>query len=1053
MRMRFVYIRLFKTVCIVLFSLSVYSQALDTTVAKSNIDSLIKLSRNFINSQNFDKSISLLDSSAIICSQILGEGHPYFAKALFNKGYVYFIMGKYDEANVFYFQAKEIQEKSLGKLNGTYANTVNNIGIVYYYKQDFENAEKFYLDAKDIRAKVFGVKSKEYSGSLNNLALLYRGRDDHSKSLEMFLEAKGIWVDSKNKMDPGYAHIINNVALSYAYLGAYEKAEPLFFEAKEIWEKTVGKLHPDFALSLSCISFLYMTMGEYAKAEPLYLEVVQIKEKIYGKEHAEFASAINNLGTLYTKKGDFKRGESLFIDAMAIREKFLGKDNNDYAESLINLANLYELTNKVDQVEPLLIEAKEIWAKILGKEHSQYAISIMNLANHYYKTKDFQKAEPLYKETIEIRAKVFGKQHESYALVLYNLAVMYLEMGNVESGEKLTLEAREIWLNSFGKENENYINSLSHLTSIYLHKGKLEECKNLIFEMDGLIRILVEKSAAYSSENQMLAYLKTFERPNAQIQTFIQQHPSKDLIQLAYDNALFYNGYLMENAQKLANLSGNKDSLFAESFVNWKGKLRQLSIEYAKPMNQRKNINELELEAESLEKKLTQLSPQFSESRTVYRWEDVLHNLPKESAAIEFSRFEIFGKADSSDYVALILKSGDSTPQIVSLFSESELYASLSTGVEQKNSNLLSQIYSRGAKPSQNRSFEPVYNLIWKPINDNLAGVKKVYFAPSGMLHQLNFDAIKINEKTVLSDAYQLVRLGTTRSLIRQQKELQVGNKEIILYGAVDYNLNLSTQNVETKTDKKFEMDSTEFTLASVDRNSRQKDFLWNYLPGTELETKEILKICEQSKYKVQYFSKQEATEESFKKIGKATKSPQIIHLATHGFFFPDPNKSHKKEGEDEALMDQFGSAFKSSDQPMMRSGLLLSGANYAWKENKSNNEDEEDGILTAYEISQMNLSSTELVVLSACETGLGDIQGNEGVYGLQRAFKIAGVKYLIMSLWQVPDQQTSMLMTTFYKKLLKEKLTIPNAFHAAQKELREIGLDPYQWAGFVLVE
>ena len=144
----------------------------------------------------------------------------------------------------------------------------------------------------------------------------------------------------------------------------------------------------------------------------------------------------------------------------------------------------------------------------------------------------------------------------------------------------------------------------------------------------------------------------------------------------------------------------------------------------------------------------------------------------------------------------------------------------------------------------------------------------------------------------------------------------------------------------------------------------------------------------------------------------------------------------------------------------MLRSGLIMAGGNVAWQ-GKQTFEGREDGILTAYEISQMNLSNTELVVLSACETGLGDIQGNEGVYGLQRAFKIAGAKYLIMSLWQVPDKQTSLLMTTFYKKWLEtegpdkggNKMTIPDAFHAAQKELRDIGLDPYQWAGFVLVE
>ena len=136
-----------------------------------------------------------------------------------------------------------------------------------------------------------------------------------------------------------------------------------------------------------------------------------------------------------------------------------------------------------------------------------------------------------------------------------------------------------------------------------------------------------------------------------------------------------------------------------------------------------------------------------------------------------------------------------------------------------------------------------------------------------------------------------------------------------------------------------------------------------------------------------------------------------------------------------------------------MRSGLVLAGGNHAWRKGRPARPDIEDGILTAYEISQLDLSHTELVVLSACETGLGDIQGNEGVYGLQRAFKIAGAKYLIMSLWQVPDYQTQQLMSSFYRFWLDEKMTIPNAFRAAQKSMRKKFKDPFFWAGFVLVE
>lgn len=191
-----------------------------------------------------------------------------------------------------------------------------------------------------------------------------------------------------------------------------------------------------------------------------------------------------------------------------------------------------------------------------------------------------------------------------------------------------------------------------------------------------------------------------------------------------------------------------------------------------------------------------------------------------------------------------------------------------------------------------------------------------------------------------------------------------------------------------------------------------------------------------------------DGTEEAFKNIGtNNTPTPRILHIATHGYFFPDP-----KEQKSINTFENNDPVFKISNHPMLRSGLIMAGGNATWK-GENTLEGHEDGILTAYEISQMNLSNTELVVLSACETGLGEINGNEGVYGLQRAFKIAGAKYLIMSLWQVPDKQTSLLMTTFYKKWLEEKMSIPDAFHSAQKDLREAGLDPYYWAGFVLVE
>ena len=197
-----------------------------------------------------------------------------------------------------------------------------------------------------------------------------------------------------------------------------------------------------------------------------------------------------------------------------------------------------------------------------------------------------------------------------------------------------------------------------------------------------------------------------------------------------------------------------------------------------------------------------------------------------------------------------------------------------------------------------------------------------------------------------------------------------------------------------------------------------------------------------------------EATEEAFGSMGNRGISPKVLHLATHGFFFPDPTPQPPKGGvgNNSPLGAGGEPVFKISDQPMIRSGLVLAGANHAWTGGKPL-PGMEDGILTAYEISQMNLAATDLVVLSACETGLGDIEGNEGVYGLQRAFKIAGAKYLVMSLWQVPDFQTEALMTAFYTEWLVGKKSIPEAFRSARRQVRQEHPEPFLWAGFVLVE
>lgn len=232
-----------------------------------------------------------------------------------------------------------------------------------------------------------------------------------------------------------------------------------------------------------------------------------------------------------------------------------------------------------------------------------------------------------------------------------------------------------------------------------------------------------------------------------------------------------------------------------------------------------------------------------------------------------------------------------------------------------------------------------------------------------------------------------------------------------------------------------------------------QRGITWSYLEFSKYEVSDLEKLIGADGIKATVYEDYAATEEAFKELGNGKGSPRIIHLATHGYFFDDPEEKQVNKGKiNTAGLNQ--PVYKISDHPMIRSGLIMAGGNYAWHTGESFLPGMEDGILTAYEISQLDLSNTEIAVLSACETGLGDIRGNEGVFGLQRAFKIAGVRYIIMALWVVPDEESADFMTLFYQKWLEEDMTIPGAFREAQREMSAIRyIKPYSWAGFVLME
>ena len=505
-----------------------------------------------------------------------------------------------------------------------------------------------------------------------------------------------------------------------------------------------------------------------------------------------------------------------------------------------------------------------------------------------------------------------------------------------------------------------------------------------------------------------------------------------------FDNTVRNKGILLKSstAMRTAILS-SKDTMLINKYNKWISLKKEIAKIYSTPINKRQqDPKQLEGQATVLERDLVKSSEEFSAFSQTFKtnWQDVQKALEPNEVAIEFVHFNYYDKdwTDTTYYCALIVTPKSQYPEMIPLFEEKQLEQIIGK-FGGNNYSYINSIYGKNTELNQE-----LYNLVWAPIDSYLKSVsvtqsdadtkRTIYLSPSGLLHKISFSAIAKEQNVYLCDAYDIEIKLTTGKITEHSKNAfnNINKTFATLFGGITY-----------------DTDST-------------KQKVWSYLEGTKTETEQIHKILKDGKVDVNYFSNTTATEEEFKLMAS---NSNILHIATHGFFYPDPKEIQEeteKNVDAGEIVFRGGSrgfgvnSFVENPNPLMRSGLVFAGANDVWSK-QTKNDSIDDGVLTAQEVAHIDMRKTELVVMSACETGLGDIKGSEGVYGLQRSFKMAGVGYIIMSLWQVPDKETEEFMTSFYKKLIKQK-DIKKAFAETQKEMR-IKYDPYFWAAFVLIE
>lgn len=1008
------------------------------------------LSRKLLNIQSILANDSLHPTEIIAFGKLVtrllshlppaGE-HPDYAYSLDYLGGIYHKTRKYDTALLLYQQALDIKRKSLGEEHLNCATSLNNIAQVYEQTHQPQKAAVCYEEILAIRRKAIGEENNEDAIIFISFGRLYTTLGRYEDAISAFRQASVITKKIYGEEHDRYATALSWLGIVYYEMGQYDEALELAQQSLAIARKIFGEEHLDYAIRLSHVAVLFFMTGRYDKALPVYQQVSAILKRTVGVEHPSYAQSLNNIAALYNSIGENDKAVPLLSEALAIRKKIWGEEHSEYPQNMNNLALAYQAMQQYDKAFPLYEKALAIRKKIFGEEHPEYAHSLNILGALYSYTGEYQKALPLLEQALNIRKKKFGEESVDYAVSLNDMAAMFRDMGEWNKALSHFEQALLLRTKIFIPEHPDYTKNLNELGSLYMILGQYEKAEALLSRASALKLNHLLLTYTSLSEQAKIAYINKEALQFSYLPSvlLLQKEKKLSLIEQVFRNELALKGFVLQDQQRVLNsIRKSNDSAALRLYEKWRfNKIllgKQLLLPEKKP-----GIDSLQNLVLRLEEQLSQYSAAFSGLQTEQHIsvKDIAQKLPAGQTTIEFIKFRLYNKkwTDSTIYAALLVLPGDTNAHFIPLCEEKQLLSLLATTAQASQDEIIIEnLY--GNDRQTGRWSDSLYKLIWAPLEKYLQGIHTIYYAPVGLLHRLAFRAIRNGNANFLADKYNLIQVLSNRSVI-VPAQTTTRPVSASIWGNIKYTVSPKTTRPNTAHNKQDVDTSFNFYTADT-RNIRGGG--WAPLPASRKEMDTIQKLLRQARVKISLFSNTQASEEAFKSLDG--KSPQILHLATHGFFLPiAANKSASGEGQ----------AFKIQENPMFRSGLILAGGNHAWK-GEHYIPGKEDGILTAYEIAQMDLSNTDLLVLSACETALGDLQGNEGVIGLQRAFKMAGVKQMILSLWSVYDNIARELMILFYKFHLKGQ-SAREAFRNAQLKIKEKYPDPYDWASFVLIE
>jgi len=874
-------------------------------------------------------------------------------------------------------------------------------------KANIQEALSILVNEKRDHIKVVHyVKALETSAKLLSL----QGEFEESKNIIKTSQKLLFRADDLTQYDE-LASIID-LAGVYVKFGQISETEKLLDKALTAYEKLYGSSSRNLVSPLLSFGNLKLFTGNYAEAERYTRRALNIAQTQYGENSSKTANCNILLSQIYTAIGDYEKAQQNIELALVIQEKVFGRNHIDFAKSQSQLGIImFYNQDSAEKIELVFEESKTTIANKLGNRTPMYADVLKSISLVYIQENRFDDAFnslSLAEAIWETRLK--AKKNINVASIYTLTGDVYYQQKNYESAEEKYKQAKKLYENFFNPDHPEYVRVISKLAKVYYMQGDKRKAKSSLQEVIEKYDNFIKTYFPALSEREKAKFWNTIKSDYEFYVTLAMTFKDEDpkMIEQVYNNALTTKAILLSSSIKIREriLNGNDQEL--KSLYNeWLSKKEFLTTALSMRFDQLE-VNEidpiaLQNEVEQIEKELSEKSEliKASHEQSTVAWEDVQSVLKKNEVAIEMVRYRHFDHVftDSVIYAVLYVKnkSDQRKPGVFTLNNGKDLETKYF--IAYRNS-----IIFRRRDRFSNAQY-------WLPIAEVVGPTATIYLSADGVYNQINLEAIPVDETNYVLDKSNIILVSNTKDIyLHSLKEKNKKATSAAMFGNPIYYLEASAD--------------TKHTIGQ--------------LKGAEEEINSLSRLLEGRGWDITTKLKREATEEAIKSVN----SPEIIHIATHGFFVPE------KAIKQNALAEH--NEAKLASNPLLRTGLLMAGAGDLLNKTKFNY-NIEDGILTAYEAMSMNLDKTSLVVLSACETGLGDLTVGEGVYGLQRAFMVAGAQTLIMSMFKVSDEATQKLMVNFYQKWLSTG-NKRDSFVQAKKELRNEFKDPKDWGAFIMI-